>query len=61
MSDLLDMHVVQLDKDLQGLESELEASRLPHGIFKYLYRTTCTIYSPENHLAYVKILSKARR
>ena len=24
MSDLLDMHVIQLDKDLQGLESELE-------------------------------------
>lgn len=26
MSDLLDMHVLQLDKDLQGLESELEVS-----------------------------------
>ena len=26
MADLLDMHVLQLDKDLQGLESELDVS-----------------------------------
>ena len=39
MSDLLDMHVIQLDKDLQGLESELEVgiprhSRLSLMLFK---------------------------
>ena len=28
MSDLLDMHVIQLDKDLQGLESELEVKTI---------------------------------
>jgi hypothetical protein len=27
MSDLLDMHVLQLDKNLQGLESELDVRR----------------------------------
>lgn len=29
MSDLLDMHVIQLDRDLQGLESELEVFYIP--------------------------------
>jgi hypothetical protein len=42
MSDLLDMHVLQLDKNLQGLESELDVrhpppSLQPHTLLSFQY------------------------